>query len=241
MKRALASLLLLLLTAATGGEHYASWVVLGQDKPDQQLNLRSQKSIPFATFRPKALIRLSADAVLADGKVVVQRGTLMIPVDLEHRTACEIIKSHDHFFHCLSDSDGDGLFDGYFRFYIDKPYFITGTLVKSADSISLNLPLSHTEVDPRVEFQPLVLELLYDDTGGIRHIDRFKLCMSYKNPKNIFGVSTVDRYCREDDISLRRASYPTQRFFYGGSFTFLARDAEGVHVKVVYPKTDVAL
>lgn len=106
-------------------DYLPDWVAIsGVDTYDGIPTKKS--SIPIARIAPKKSFLLTNE-VNMKGRNILEKGTILIGIENNPTTACEMIRPKGHeSFYCLVDSNNDGNFDKFFHLFSNSYFLLSG-------------------------------------------------------------------------------------------------------------------
>ncbi len=223
-----------------------SWMVVPQSLPTKQLTLTPDQSEPLFRIVPKSIYRLPVDAVPQKGKTLIPAGTYLAAVDDVPGMVCEPTRRRgNESFFCLVDTDGDGRFDACRRLPSKEiSYGRRGMVIRKSEYLfSMATPLAPETREQPIAidrwqsgdgFSPLAVELVFDSRFALQSANRFAICISRSDLKDVWGGTIPTRVCLPQITEVKDRDLPVEQNFLGTKVRFLSVAGKALQAEIEY-------
>lgn len=144
--------------------HEARWMVIGSDAAAETVAVKKGTGVIVARIAPRRLFRLEGDVTTKNGFLALRKGTLMVPLADDPKSACELLRSVGSAFYCLTDNDGDGRFDSFFGTQVFQEFFVNS--LGDDGGFQPVAPVAWTPVDPKTAAPDFPVTVVYKGLSG---------------------------------------------------------------------------
>lgn len=165
--------------------HSARWIIPARSAPAENVIQNRDGYFPIGTIVPAKLFRASYNITVARKNILaIPSGTLMIRLEDDPWSACELKRSRGSAYACITDSNRDGRFDTYFGTQVFNEILL-GSIGGDSSFEPLSGPVDLAEIDSRTNTPRIDLELKFDgmSANGVR----YRICTSISWPAKYYN------------------------------------------------------
>lgn len=181
------------LEARRARAHSARWIVQANGMPAGNAFRTDEGYFRIGTVIPAKLYRPTQNISVVVKKsrfVTIPADRLMVRLEDDPRSFCELKSSRGSAFDCFTDTDGDGKVDTFFGTQVFNEIFL-GSIGDDGGFTPLAGPVELAELDPRTNTPMISLELKYDGMSG--NVVKYRVCMNTSWESKFYGERSCQR------------------------------------------------